>query len=81
MSEAPAYPHTNEPNGNNGNALIDISKDKPEKKDKKKKSKEPKEDRPGTFSYAFKQQILKAWQPVPSFGATLVIFIASGKSP
>ena len=32
-----------------------------------------------TYSYAFKQQILRAWQPVPTLGSTVTIFVAFGK--
>ncbi len=32
-----------------------------------------------SYSYAFKQQILRAWQPVPTLGSTVTIFIAFGK--
>lgn len=32
-----------------------------------------------TYSYAFKQQILRAWQPVPTLGSTVAIFIVFGK--
>ena len=31
-----------------------------------------------TFSYAFKQQILRAWQPVPTLQSTVVIFVVLG---
>ena len=74
MTDAPAHANTHEPT-----ALIDSTKGTKEKKNKSKKDGEPKEDQPGTFSYAFKQQIFKAWQPVPSFSATLIIFFVAGK--
>jgi len=31
-----------------------------------------------TFTYAFKQQILRAWQPVPTLLSTVIIFIVIG---
>lgn len=31
------------------------------------------------YSYAFRQQILKAWQPVPTLASTVCIFTVLGK--
>jgi len=31
-------------------------------------------DNKNTFSYAFKQQIMKAWQPVPTINSTVLLF-------
>lgn len=35
-------------------------------------------EKKNTFTYAFKQQILRAWQPVPTLKSTVVIFIVLG---
>ena len=35
-------------------------------------------EKKNTFTYAFKQQILRAWQPVPTLKSTVIIFIVLG---
>lgn len=38
----------------------------------------PTKENKNTFTYAFKQQILRAWQPVPTLLSTVIIFIVIG---
>jgi len=40
--------------------------------------KAPTKENKNTFTYAFKQQILRAWQPVPTLLSTVIIFIVIG---